>query len=132
MVSWLYNLCYLFLLAIAWPWLLYSAIRKGKYREGWRERLFGLAPTRDSQRPCVWLHAVSLGEVNLLQPLLERIEREYPDWDVVISSSTASGHAQARTKYAPRTVFYAPLDFSWAVGAALRRIRPDVLLLAEL
>jgi len=132
MVSWLYNLCYLLLLAFAWPWLLYSAVRKGKYREGWRERLFGLVPRRDSQRKCVWLHAVSLGEVNLLQTLLERIEREYPDWDVVISSTTATGYQQARKKYSPRTIFYAPLDFSWAVKTALSRIRPDVLLLAEL
>ena len=31
-----------------------------------------------------------------------------------------------------RTVFYCPLDFSWAVRAAMRRIRPDVLVLAEL
>src|SRR5947207_3113322 len=110
MTKWLFNLCYLLLLAIAWPWLLYSALRKGKYREGWRERLLGQVPPRDSQRKCVWLHAVSLGEVNLLQTLLERIEREYPDWDVVLSSTTATGYQQAKNKYSPRTIFYAPLD----------------------
>jgi 3-deoxy-D-manno-octulosonic-acid transferase len=131
-MAWLFNLCYLALLTAASPWLLSSAVFKGKYREGWGERLLGLVPRRDSQRRCVWLHAVSLGEVNLLQTLLERIEQEYPDWDVVISSTTATGYQQAKQKYSPRTIFYAPLDFSWAVRAALSRLRPDVLILAEL
>jgi 3-deoxy-D-manno-octulosonic-acid transferase len=40
--------------------------------------------------------------------------------------------ALAKKKYAGRTVFYCPLDFTWAVNAAMRRIRPNVLVLAEL
>jgi len=40
--------------------------------------------------------------------------------------------ALAKKKYPRQTVFYCPLDFSWAVSAAMRRIRPDVLVLAEL
>lgn len=132
MTAWLLNLVYLALLAVASPWLIYQALRNGKYRDGWAERFLGRIPVRDSQRHCVWLHAVSLGEVNLLQTILERIEHEFPDWDVVISSTTATGYAQAKKKYAPRPVFYAPLDFSWAVNAVLQRLRPDLLLLAEL
>jgi 3-deoxy-D-manno-octulosonic-acid transferase len=131
-MSWLFNLAYLALIALASPWLLYAAITKGKYRAGWSKRLLGRVPRRSSQRRCIWLHAVSVGEVNLLNTLLERIESEYSDWDVVISTTTATGYALARKRYAPRTVFYAPLDFSWAVTNALARVRPDVLVLAEL
>ena len=40
--------------------------------------------------------------------------------------------ALARTKYAGYTVFYCPLDFTWAVRTAMRRVRPDALVLAEL
>ena len=65
MTAWLFNLAYLALLAAASPWLLYQALRHGKYREGWLERFLGHVPMRDSQRRCVWLHAVSLGEVNV-------------------------------------------------------------------
>lgn len=132
MFAWLLNLAYLALLAIASPWLIYRSLRNGKYREGWGERFFGWVPQRESGRRCVWLHAVSLGEVNLLQTIVQRIEAEHPDWDVVISSTTATGHAQAKKRYAPRPVFYAPLDFSWAVKNVLRRLQPDLLLLAEL
>jgi 3-deoxy-D-manno-octulosonic-acid transferase len=50
----------------------------------------------------------------------------------VISTTTVTGYALAKQKYAGRTVFYAPLDITWAVNAAMRRIRPNALVLAEL
>jgi 3-deoxy-D-manno-octulosonic-acid transferase len=80
----------------------------------------------------VWLHAVSVGEVNLLAPLLAEIARQEPSWECVISTTTTSGMALARKKYAGHLVFYCPLDFSWAVRSALRRVRPKLLVLAEL
>jgi len=131
-VSYLLNLCYLLLLLVASPWLLVSAVRKGKYREGYAAKLLGLVPRRASGKTCIWLHAVSVGEVNLLAPLVREIGRRRPDWECVVSTTTMTGMALARKKYAGLSVFYCPLDFSWAVAAAMRRIRPDVLVLAEL
>lgn len=131
-MRYLFNFAYLLLLAFVWPRLAWSAWRHGKYRAGWGAKLFGDVPARDSQRPCVWLHAVSVGEVNLLRPILSALEEALPDWEFVISTTTLSGYELARQKYAPRTVFYCPLDFSWAVRRALRRIRPEMLVLAEL
>jgi 3-deoxy-D-manno-octulosonic-acid transferase len=128
----LLNIVYLLLLACLSPWLLLAAWRQGKYREGYAAKLLGLVPHRAGPRPCIWLHAVSVGEVNLLQTLLGRLEASYPDWDCVISTTTKTGYELACRKYAPRMVFYCPLDFSWAVRTALRRIRPDLLVLAEL
>ena len=126
------NVLYLLLIVAASPWLLWSAVRKGKYREGYAEKLLGLVPRRVSNKKCIWLHAVSVGEVNLLAPLLGTIEREEPDWECVISTTTRAGMELAKRKYAGRTVFYCPLDFTWAVKTAMRRLRPDVLVLAEL
>jgi len=131
-VPYLLNLVYLLLILAALPWLAWAAVRKGKYRRGYAAKLFGLVPRRDSDKTCVWLHAVSVGEVNLLAPLIREIERRRPDWQCVVSTTTATGMALARKKYAHLSVFYCPLDFSWAVRAAVRRIRPDVLVLAEL
>ena len=131
-MPYLLNIFYLLLLLAASPWLLWSAIRKGKYREGYAEKLLGLAPRRKWNKKCIWLHAVSVGEVNLLAPLLRVLENGRPDWECVISTTTKSGMALAKKKYAGRTIFYCPLDFTWAVNAAMRRIRPDVLVLAEL
>jgi 3-deoxy-D-manno-octulosonic-acid transferase len=131
-MAYLRNLIYLLLLVLASPWLMYAAWWKGKYRGGWEEKLLGRVPRRNGDRRCLWLHAVSVGEINLLAPLLARWEKLFPDWDCVISTTTRAGYELARQKYAPRTVFYAPLDFSWAVERALRRIRPDLLVMAEL
>ncbi|HIN94100.1 MAG TPA: 3-deoxy-D-manno-octulosonic acid transferase [Planctomycetes bacterium] len=131
-MSYLLNLVYLIVLVVASPWFVYNAIRKGKYRQGWGEKFFGRVPRRSREQPGIWLHAVSVGEVNLLQPLLAAIENKHPDWECVISTTTRTGYELARQKYAPRSVFYCPLDFSWAVRAALRRIHPQLLVLVEL
>ncbi len=131
-MPYLLNLIYLLLILICLPWLLWQSLRKGKYREGYGAKLLGRVPERTSDKTCVWLHAVSVGEVNLLAPLLKKIEQARPDWECVISTTTTAGMALARKKYAGHEVFYCPLDFSWAVGEAVRRIRPDLLVLAEL
>lgn len=133
LLGWTLNLLYLVVLAVASPLLVWSAATKGKYREGFAAKLLGSAPLRQGNRPCIWLHAVSVGEVNLLATTLAEIARRRDDLDVVISTTTRTGYELAQRKYGPRhTVFYCPLDFTWATKRAMRRVRPDVLVLAEL
>lgn len=131
-MAYLLNLLYVGLLIIASPGLVVAALRQGKYRTGWGEKFLGLVPKRDSLAPCAWIHAVSLGEVSLIASLVAEIRRRHPDWDIVISTTTLTGYSLARSRYAQYPVFYCPLDFSWAVRRAMRRIRPSLLVLAEL
>ncbi|MDA7978870.1 MAG: 3-deoxy-D-manno-octulosonic acid transferase [Pirellulales bacterium] len=131
-MAWLFNIAYLLLLIVISPWLLYRSWRTGRYRRGWAEKLLGHAPKLTRDRFRIWFHAVSVGEVNLLAPLLEGIARERPEWECVISTTTDTGYELAREKYSEHTVFYAPLDFTWAVDRALANIAPDLLVLAEL
>ena len=130
-MPYLLDLLYLALIFLALPWLAWQSVRKGKYREGFAAKFLGRVPRREGDRPCVWFHAVSVGEVNLLAPLLDAAGRRRPEWECVISTTTMTGMALARKKYAGHLVFYCPLDFSWAVRSAMRRIRPDLLVLAE-
>jgi 3-deoxy-D-manno-octulosonic-acid transferase len=132
-LPYLLNLIYLLLIVLAGPWLVWSAWRKGKYRRGWAEKFLGRVPSSpDDGRPCVWLHAVSVGEVNLLPGLVRAIERQYPTWRCVISTTTRTGMDLARRRFPGHTVFHCPLDFTWSTAAAMRRVRPDLLVLAEL
>ncbi len=131
-MSYLINVLYLVALILASPWLLWQAVRKGKYRDGFAGKFLGQAPRRESNRPCVWFHAVSVGEVNLLATLLAKLAVRRPDCECVVSTTTMTGFALARKKYPQLTVFYCPLDFSWAVRRALARVRPNLLVLAEL
>ncbi len=114
------------------PLLFYRWLRDGKYREGWVEKLLGKAPLRIGDHPCLWFHAVSVGEVLLLRPLVREMARRRPNWEVVISTSTSTGLGVARRAYPDLVTFYAPLDFSWSTRRAIARIRPTVLALVEL
>jgi len=132
MVAWMLNLAYLAALIFASPLIAWSAIRHGKHREGFAAKLLGCAPRRAGNSPCVWLHAVSVGEVNLLATTIAELARVRPEWEIVVSTTTKTGYDLAKKKYADRIVFYCPLDFSWAAAEALRRVRPTLLVLAEL
>jgi 3-deoxy-D-manno-octulosonic-acid transferase len=131
-IAYLFDILYCLALLAASPWLFWKSWRTGKYRAGFREKFFGLIPPRQSNRPCIWFHAVSVGEVNLLAPLLAKLAATHPDCECVVSTTTMTGYALANKKYSGTTVFYCPLDFSWAVRNALTRIRPTALVLAEL
>lgn len=128
----LLNVVYLAILLACSPILLLRACRAGKYREGWAEKVLGKAPLRIGDRPCLWFHAVSVGEVLLLRPIIDELSRRRPGWDVVVSTTTTTGLAVARRTFPDLVTFYAPLDFSWATRRALERVRPTVLALVEL
>lgn len=131
-MPYLLDLLYLLLLLACSPILIVKAWRTGKYRDGWSEKVLGRAPWRIGQRPCLWLHAVSVGEVLLLRPIVAELARRRPGWDVVISTTTHTGLAVARRTFPELVTFYAPLDFSWAARRAVARVRPTVLALVEL
>src|SRR5438045_4525158 len=86
-------------LLILAPLLWYRAIRTGKYREGWSEKFWGKAPLRIGDQPCLWFHAVSVGEVLLLRPLVAEMARRRPNWEIVISTTTSTGLSVGRQAY---------------------------------
>jgi len=132
LLGWLLNVIYVVMIVAFSPLVLWQAIRTGKYRDGFREKFLGLVPRREGNATCIWIHAVSVGEVNLLATLLREWRAAHPDWQFAISTTSLAGYELARKKYADLTVFYCPLDFSWAVRTAMRRLRPTMLVLAEL
>ena len=69
-------------------------LRHQRYRGGWGQR-FGNVSRRDLRKRCIWLHAVSMGEVNAAKTLIAEIEKQYPDCEIVISTTTDTGYAQA-------------------------------------
>src|SRR5918997_2182238 len=117
------NLVYFGALLAFAPLLVYRMVRSGKYREGLWEKFWGDAPVRIGEGPCLWFHAVSVGEVLLLRPLVREMARRRPGWEVVISTTTTTGLAVARRTFPDLITFYAPLDFSWSTRRATSRIR---------
>ncbi len=131
-MPWLLNLAYFALLAAVSPILCWRMLVRGKYRAGWREKLLGQVPRRTGDRPCVWFHAVSVGEVLQLEPVLKELRSRLPAVEIVITTTTPTGRSVAESKFPNDRICYFPLDFSWAVSETLRRIRPTVIVLVEL
>ncbi len=129
--GWLLNAGYvLALLAGAPVWLL-RLLRHGKYRRDWAQRL-GRVPRRYGLQPLIWVHGVSVGEVNAARQLLAELHAQLPDFRVVVSSTTDTGMAAARRLFGPEhRVFRYPADFTFAVNAALNRLRPALVILVE-
>ncbi len=114
------------------PIVLYRMLRHGRYRTGWGQR-FGRVERKEPQKKCIWLHAVSMGEVNAAQTLIAAIEKQLPDFELVISTTTDTGFARAEKLFGQkRSVFYFPFDLSWVTRRAFDRLHPAVCLLMEL
>jgi 3-deoxy-D-manno-octulosonic-acid transferase len=139
---WLLNLIYTALLLALLPWILWRSFSKGRYRNGWNQKLFGklpdLAKNRTGQNPgqtgskTIWFHAVSVGELQVIRPLVERATKQWPKAKLLITTSTDSGFELAQKLYLQHAVSFAPMDFSWAVSKALDKVQPDMIVLAEL
>ncbi|MCA9089130.1 MAG: 3-deoxy-D-manno-octulosonic acid transferase [Planctomycetaceae bacterium] len=133
--GWLLNLVYALVVLLCSPILLWRSLRLGKYRTGWSEKFLGhvpLYPKEKSSTPRIWLHAVSVGEVLQLRQVLVQLRSVLPEAEVIVSTTTRTGHDVAREKLQGVHVVYFPLDFTWAVKSALRRLQPDVFVLVEL
>jgi 3-deoxy-D-manno-octulosonic-acid transferase len=138
MILFVYNLALLVVLVAGAPWWLFRMATTQKYREGLLERL-GMVPSRlrkqmaglGSERPLIWVHAVSVGEVLAVSRLVKTLDAALPDYLIVLSTTTRTGQALARERFGANRVFYCPLDLPWAVRAWLNAIRPRLFILAE-
>ena len=126
-------LCVLFFAFTSPVWfyrMLLSKKHRMKYRAGWGQR-FGWVPKREADRPCIWIHGVSVGEILTARALLRKIAERHPDWEVVLSTTTLDARRVAERTYPGRIIFYFPMQFSFMIRRTLRRIRPTAVVLIE-
>ncbi len=137
MILLFYNLALFVALVAGAPWWLWRMATTHKYREGLMKRLGrvprGLASTSASavDRPLIWLHAVSVGEVLAVTRLVRTLESALPGYLLVVSTTTRTGQALARERFESNRVFYCPLDLPWAVRAYLNALQPRLFILVE-
>ena len=121
--------CYALLMA---PRLLYGAVRHGKYVGTLRERLGRLPAGIDpAGRPSIWVHAVSVGEVQAARTLLPGLRDRYPGHRLWLSTTTQTGRAVAAGIDAVDGLFYFPLDLPRAVDRVLDRVRPALFVAVD-
>lgn len=134
-MPYLLNVLYLVAGLLLTPWLCWRALTTGRRGVGLLAKLLGRCdhPLLETPPagPVVWFHGVSVGEVHLLRNVVAQFRRRHPNWRCVVSATTPTGHAEARKQFPELPVLWWPFDFSWAVERALRRVRPDLIVLAE-
>lgn len=115
-------------------YLLWRARRQPEYLRHWGER-YGWGQYPKSNRPRIWIHAVSVGETRAAQPLVAALLARWPDHDILLTHMTPTGRetGEALVRAHPGRVqqCYLPYDLPWAMGRFLRTIRPRIGLVME-
>ena len=124
-----YRLLFLPILLCVLPYYLLRMRKRGGYRKHFFNR-FGWLPKPQLPSP-LWIQAVSVGEIESLQPLL--VELKQRDIPVYLTTTTSTAFRIVEKKYASLvdTFGYFPLDFWLFSALAWRRIRPKAVLLTE-
>ncbi|MGH8210827.1 MAG: 3-deoxy-D-manno-octulosonic acid transferase, partial [Steroidobacteraceae bacterium] len=109
--------------------LLWRGLRDRSYWHNFRERFgFGAAITT----PPIWVHAVSVGEVQASAALVNSLRERYPDIPIVVTTFTPTGAGRARLLFKDRAqVRYLPYDLPGAVRRFLARVRPRIAVIFE-
>ena len=129
----LYSVATLLVLVALSPYFLYQALRHNKYVGSLKQRL-GYLPVSfnlDADES-IWIHAVSVGEVLAVRPLIPELRRRYPKLRLFLSTTTRTGQELARRSVADAdSVFYFPFDWTFAVRRTLALVKPRLFLMVE-
>lgn len=133
MIMWklLYNLG----LLLAAPVVVGVLWAKPRCRPGFSQRMGWRLPSSESGRsvrPIIWVHAVSLGEVVAVAPLVKALHERHPEFRYLVSTVTETGREAVEQRLGHVAEHcYAPLDFPWAVARMVGRVKPILYLFVE-
>ena len=132
----LYNALFAVAYAVMVPSFLLRMKRRGGYRARFSDR-FGRYPKEIREaisalgRP-IWIHAVSVGEVQVAGQLMRAMRERNPNVRFVFSTTSSTGWKTAEREVAPADVLiYNPLDFGGCVKRALDAVNPRAVILTE-
>ena len=135
MVRLIYNIGFHIFFAVSAPFYFLKMWRRGNWRHGFSER-FATYGSKLKQaltnRDVIWLHAVSVGEVNICTQLIKALEPRAPRLKIVVSTTTSTGMAELQKKLPSHiSKIYYPIDARRYVRRALRLINPEAIVLVE-
>ena len=126
----IYTAVFYLLLPFIFLRLLWRSRKNAQYRERWLERLAWIPQQKD--QPSIWVHAVSVGEVIASIPLVKALATEYPQYVIVMTTTTPTGSAQVmRSLDQWVTHFYLPYDLPACINRFIRRCRVEALVIME-
>src|SRR3954466_8311801 len=131
----IYNLFFTTFFVVSAPFYFLKMWRRGNWREGFGQR-FGRFNSRIKQavtnRHVLWIHAVSVGEVNICTQLIRALEPRLPNLKIVVSTTTSTGMAELNRKLPSHIQkIYYPVDRRGAVLRSIATIHPQAIVLVE-
>jgi 3-deoxy-D-manno-octulosonic-acid transferase len=131
----IYNILFSVFFVLSAPYYFFRMWRRGNWREGFGER-FGQHGTRIkhaiTNRHVIWLHAVSVGEVNICTQLIKALEPRVPNLKILVSTTTTTGMAELQRKLPGHVEkIYYPIDRRKYVRRSLGTLRPEAIVLIE-
>lgn len=131
----LYNILFLIFFVLSSPYYFWRLRRRGNWLQDFGQRFAKYDPAIKqalTNRHILWLHAVSVGEVNLCTQLINALEPRVPNVKIVVSCTTTTGMAELRRRLPSHvTKIYYPLDRRKYVRRALATINPEAIVLVE-
>ncbi len=133
MISRLIYTCLLhLLLPIILLRLWWRGYKAPNYRDRWLERLGFIAPLENTPDAPLWIHAVSVGEVQAISTLVENQLVQHPNIPIIITTMTPTGADRVRLLFGTRVTHrYCPYDLPWALKRFIRTIKPRACLIVE-
>jgi 3-deoxy-D-manno-octulosonic-acid transferase len=130
MIRGLYTVLLYLLLPLVLLRLLWRSIRAPAYRQRWFERLGFFTPPHGWGG--LWIHAVSVGEVQAVLPLIRELLADNPGLQITLTTTTPTGSTRVREQLGEQVHHvYFPYDLPFALTGFLRRVRPQVMLMVE-
>lgn len=132
-ISVFYELVLWLVALVALPKIAWNLRFKGKYKESFPRRMGLLFPViTKGERPLIWIHAVSVGEVKAIANLAKQLKQQPDNPMIVVSSITETGHAEAK-RCLPEAEhhLYLPFDFYCLMKPILKTMKPNKIILCE-
>ena len=131
----IYNILFIIFFCLSAPYYFVRMRRRGNWQEGFSER-FGKFTAKVKQamtnRHVLWIHAVSVGEVNIATQLIAALENRMPNLKIVVSTTTTTGMAELHKKLPSHIQkIYYPIDRRACVRRAFMAIHPEAVVLVE-
>ncbi|ADV33983.1 3-deoxy-D-manno-octulosonic-acid transferase [Candidatus Blochmanniella vafra str. BVAF] len=120
---------------IIWIRLLWLSIKVPEYRKNWLERYsYHYTTIGSSKLGGIVLHAVSVGEILSIVPLIKKFKKKYPNLAIIVTTMTPSGlklACQVTINYQNVQCMYLPYDLPNAVKRFINRIKPKLFIIVE-